>query len=135
MICTDNHDAGCGGNREPDPVEYDLDNEDEDWLKSYNIGRSRLNDMLFEKMLYKLELACAEATDTALSAAGAFDCAVGGVGGFVGCWQPYTATGLHVLQTSLASNCTHMITLPYAAAIASVSHQPLLCFPARCWSG
>eukprot|EP00878_Enallax_costatus_P029951 GHUV01032524.1.p1 GENE.GHUV01032524.1~~GHUV01032524.1.p1 ORF type:complete len:257 (+),score=59.16 GHUV01032524.1:843-1613(+) len=65
------HGKGVGGNKEPDPVEYDLDNEDEDWLKTYNLGRSRLNDVLFEKMLYKLELACAEATDNALSAAGA----------------------------------------------------------------
>lgn len=59
-----------GGAREPEPVEYDLDNEDEDWLKQYNIGRSKISDMLFEKMLWKLELACAEATDAALTAAG-----------------------------------------------------------------
>lgn len=51
-------------------MEYDLDNEDEDWLKHYNIGRSRLNDVLFEKMLYKLELACAKATDKVLSDTG-----------------------------------------------------------------
>lgn len=62
--------AGVGGAREPDPVEYDLDNEDEDWLKQYNLGRNKLNDVLFEKMLWKLELACAEATDSALTAAG-----------------------------------------------------------------
>jgi hypothetical protein len=63
--------AGVGGAREPDPVEYDLDNEDEDWLRQYNLGRNKLNDLLFEKMLWKLELACAEATDSALTAAGA----------------------------------------------------------------
>jgi hypothetical protein len=59
-----------GGAREPDPVEYDLDNEDEDWLRTYNLGRNKLHDLLFEKMLWKLELACAEATDSALTAAG-----------------------------------------------------------------
>lgn len=62
--------TGVGGAREPDPVEYDLDNEDEDWLKTYNLGRNKLSDQLFEKMLWKLELACAEATDSALTAAG-----------------------------------------------------------------
>lgn len=66
IVCT-----GVGGAREPDPVEYDLDNEDEDWLKGYNLGRNKLSDQLFEKMLWKLELACAEATDSALTAAGA----------------------------------------------------------------
>jgi hypothetical protein len=47
-----------------------LDNEDEDWLKTYNLGRNKLTDVQFEKMLWKLELACAEATDSALTAAG-----------------------------------------------------------------
>lgn len=51
-------------------MEYDLDNEDEDWLRTYNLGRNKLHDLLFEKMLWKLELACAEATDNALTAAG-----------------------------------------------------------------
>lgn len=62
--------SGVGGAREPDPVEYDLDNEDEDWLKTYNLGRNKLTDVQFEKMLWQLELACAEATDSALTAAG-----------------------------------------------------------------
>lgn len=66
--------VGVGGAREPDPVEYDLDNEDEDWLKQYNLGRNKLGDLLFEKMLWKLELACAEATDSALTAAGEVEC-------------------------------------------------------------
>lgn len=51
-------------------VEYDLDNEDEDWLERYNVGRSKLSDEKFECMLWKLELACAEATEAALTAAG-----------------------------------------------------------------
>ncbi|WIA18855.1 hypothetical protein OEZ85_003533 [Tetradesmus obliquus] len=65
------HGKGCGGNKEPEPVEYDLDNEDEDWLATYNLGRTRLNDVLFERMLWKLELECAAATEHALTAAGA----------------------------------------------------------------
>jgi hypothetical protein len=63
--------AGCGGNKEPEPVEYDLDNEDEDWLTTYNLGRTRIGDVLFERMLWKLELECAAATEHALTAAGA----------------------------------------------------------------
>jgi Enhancer of polycomb-like len=51
-------------------VEYDLDNEDEDWLRSYNLGRSRLSDVTFELMLHRLEVECAAATDNALAAAG-----------------------------------------------------------------
>jgi hypothetical protein len=70
--------AGCGGNKEPEPVEYDLDNEDEDWLTTYNLGRTRIGDVLFERMLWKLELECAAATEHALTAAGA-------PGGFAAC--------------------------------------------------
>jgi hypothetical protein len=62
--------AGCGGHKEPEPVEYDLDNEDEDWLATYNLGRTRISDVLFERMLWKLELECAAATEHALTAAG-----------------------------------------------------------------
>jgi hypothetical protein len=54
-------------------VEYDLDNEDEDWLKQYNLGRSKLSDIVFERMLWRLEVECAAATDTALVAAGMDD--------------------------------------------------------------
>lgn len=66
LVCA----TGCGGNREPEPVEYDLDNEDEDWLKQYNLGRSKLSDIVFERMLWRLEVECAAATDAALVAAG-----------------------------------------------------------------
>jgi hypothetical protein len=76
---------GVGGAREPDPVEYDLDNEDEDWLAGYNLGRSKLNDLLFEKMLHRLELACAAATENALSAAGAPACGAQGLSRRRGC--------------------------------------------------
>jgi hypothetical protein len=65
---------GCGGNKETEPVEYDLDNEDEDWLATYNLGRTRISDVLFERMLWKLELECAAATEHALTAAGAPCC-------------------------------------------------------------
>jgi len=94
-------------------VEYDLDNDDEDWLEKYNTGGTKIrweglsgwgrrqssfwamqppeprrptdspttthrstnrctdSDTKFERMLWKLELACAEATEDALLRAGA----------------------------------------------------------------
>ncbi|KAG1670869.1 hypothetical protein FOA52_000371 [Chlamydomonas sp. UWO 241] len=65
-------------------VEYDLDCEDEDWLETYNAAASKstgpgseqpmtalLPDTKFEKMLWRLDLACAEAQERALNAAGA----------------------------------------------------------------
>ncbi len=55
-----------------DPVycEYDLDNEDEDWLSSYDGGPGRLPATKFERMLWRLELANAEATQRAFHAPG-----------------------------------------------------------------
>mmetsp|Transcript_12554 Transcript_12554/g.41388 ORF Transcript_12554/g.41388 Transcript_12554/m.41388 type:complete len:475 (+) Transcript_12554:175-1599(+) len=50
-----------------DFVQYDLDNEDEDWLKSYNDGQNRLPPEKFELMLWRLETACEEATERALA--------------------------------------------------------------------
>ena len=49
-----------------DVVEYDLDNEDEDWLTTYNDGQNRLPAEKFEAMIWKLEVCCGEATETAM---------------------------------------------------------------------
>ncbi|MCI00469.1 enhancer of polycomb-like transcription factor protein, partial [Trifolium medium] len=37
-------------------VEYDLDNEDEDWLSEFNEERMILTPELFESLLFKLEV-------------------------------------------------------------------------------
>ena len=47
-------------------MEYDLDNEDEDWLTTYNDGQNRLPAEKFEAMIWKLEVRCGEATETAM---------------------------------------------------------------------
>ena len=44
-------------------VEYDLDNDDEDWLTQYNDGQNRLPAEKLELMIWKLEIACGEATE------------------------------------------------------------------------
>lgn len=49
-------------------VEYDLDNEDEDWLENYNDGFEVLSVEKFEEMLWKLELACVEANEKIMKA-------------------------------------------------------------------
>ena len=49
-------------------VEYDLDNEDEDWLENYNDGADVLSAEKFEEMLWKLELACSEANERIMKA-------------------------------------------------------------------
>jgi enhancer of polycomb-like protein len=49
-------------------VEYDLDNEDEDWLENYNDGSEVLSAEKFEEILWKLELACAEANEKIMKA-------------------------------------------------------------------
>lgn len=52
-------------------VEYDLDEEDEEWLAKYNDGQERLSGEKLEFMIMKLEHICAEITDKAFVAAGA----------------------------------------------------------------
>eukprot|EP00894_Picocystis_sp_ML_P002492 jgi/Pico_ML_1/53009/g3631.t1 len=52
-------------------VEYDLDEEDEEWLVKYNDGQERLSGEKLEFMIMKLEHICAEITDKAFVAAGA----------------------------------------------------------------
>ena len=49
-------------------VEYDLDNEDEDWLDGYNDGADVLPAEKFEEMLWKLEIACADANEKIMKA-------------------------------------------------------------------
>jgi enhancer of polycomb-like protein len=49
-------------------VEYDLDNDDEDWLETFNEGAESLTAEKFEEMLWKLELACAEANEKIMKA-------------------------------------------------------------------
>ncbi len=64
-----------GGYLTDDYVEYDLDNEDEDYFEGSGLMDKVTADK-FERMLWRLELACAEATDAALSAAGWWTAAV-----------------------------------------------------------
>ena len=45
-----------------------MDNEDEDWLENYNDGSEVLSAEKFEEMLWKLELACAEANEKIMKA-------------------------------------------------------------------
>lgn len=56
----------------PDIVEYDLDNEDEDWLEKYNDGQNRLPAEKLEVMIWKLELACGEANEQIMADNAAF---------------------------------------------------------------
>ena len=44
-------------------VEYDLDNDDEDWLEAYNDGQNRLPAEKLELMIWKLEMACGDANE------------------------------------------------------------------------
>ena len=66
--------AGGVGYAQEDFVEYDLDNEDEKWA-AYNKGyNQRLSDLKFERMLWRLELAWAEAMESTLTPAGTCVC-------------------------------------------------------------
>ncbi|GMH45154.1 hypothetical protein BSKO_13111 [Bryopsis sp. KO-2023] len=62
---------GGTGFADNDFVEYDIDTEDEEWVENLNKGQPRLNEGKFERMLWKLELACSAATEKTLRAAGA----------------------------------------------------------------
>ncbi|GIL51503.1 hypothetical protein Vafri_7475 [Volvox africanus] len=62
--------GGVGWARE-DYCEYDLDNDDEDWLEAFNEGAAnRLSEEKFELMLWRLETANAEANQRVMSEAG-----------------------------------------------------------------
>lgn len=61
----------CGLPPEPETstyCEYDLDNDDEDWLENYNDGQDVLSAEKFEEMLWRLELACAAANEKIMKA-------------------------------------------------------------------
>lgn len=62
--------TGGVGYQDKDFVEYDIDVIDEEWLNAYNDGQERLSERVFERMMWNLELACAEATEKTLRAAG-----------------------------------------------------------------
>lgn len=58
------------GSPEDEFVEYDMDTEDEEWLENFNQGQPRLTEAKFERMIWRLEIACANATEKTLRAAG-----------------------------------------------------------------
>ena len=62
--------AGGIGYHDERFIEYDLDEEDQEWLDGLNRGQDRLPARRMELLMWRLELANAEATDRALAAAG-----------------------------------------------------------------
>ncbi|KAL4429854.1 hypothetical protein ABPG77_010971 [Micractinium sp. CCAP 211/92] len=63
---------GGVGYDDPILVEYDLDSEDERWLKEYNGNEpERLSEEKFEMMLWRLEITNAAATERVLTLSGA----------------------------------------------------------------
>ncbi len=63
--------AGGIGYHDERFIEYDLDKEDEEWLEAFNRGQEdRLPARRMELLMWRLECANAEATDSALAAAG-----------------------------------------------------------------
>ncbi|KAL3160983.1 hypothetical protein ABBQ38_009373 [Trebouxia sp. C0009 RCD-2024] len=62
--------AGVGWHEE-DEVDYDLDEQDRQWLIAFNKGQERLPYRRMELLLWRLDTANAEATDSAFASAGA----------------------------------------------------------------
>jgi hypothetical protein len=62
MLC-----AGGVGWTSGDYVEYDLECDDEEWLAAFDAGQGRLDGLKLEKMLWKLDVACAEANERAFN--------------------------------------------------------------------
>jgi len=53
------------GWQEEDEVDYDLDDPDRQWLSAFNRGQERLPYRRMELLLWRLDTANAEATDSA----------------------------------------------------------------------
>lgn len=62
LLCT----AGVGW-QEDDEVDYDLDEQDRQWLAAFNRGQERLPYRRMELLLWRLDTANAEATDSAFA--------------------------------------------------------------------
>lgn len=65
MLC-DGLAAGVGWHEE-DEVDYDLDEQDRQWLIAFNKGQERLPYRRMELLLWRLDTANAEATDSAFA--------------------------------------------------------------------
>ena len=55
--------AGGVGHRDEKFVEYDMDLQDIAWLEKFNQGQDRLPPRRFELLIWRLEMANAEAND------------------------------------------------------------------------
>ena len=73
--------AACVDLRDAYMVEYDMDEEDEAWLKDFNGNQERLTADKLEYCLWKLECAWSEAQEAVLGRDAAADGAGGGGGG------------------------------------------------------
>ena len=60
-------DAAGVGWQEDDEVDYDLDEQDRQWLSAFNHGQERLPYRRMELLLWRLDTANAEATDSAFA--------------------------------------------------------------------
>ena len=118
--------AGVGWT-EDDTVEYDLDRDDEAWLARFNGDQERMTHRRLEELLWKLDCANAEATNSVLSAASECRCLQGCKGL---CRGPDLCSALPAVPTAVGAAACQSWSLCSASPTPAIAAHLYFCLAA-----